>query len=452
MKDQSSFSTKLKVEKHSIQRVIIFSKLVIVVSLFMLFLDFYNWYTGVWESHRSQFLIFLAHLYIVPLLLILIAFLKSQLPKDTEFNYGFLLAVTTLFYLPVVFPFFYVELDTYNVGSSISIYFLIFGVVFNLSTKERLAITIYFGLFYFIIPTIMGISYLDSPYHYVIGVALLALFYYLSKYTNDSEVIRFENEELLQAQKVKLQGLNQELVGANTSINSMNDSLKLSNLNLSNFASLAAHDIKAPLRTIGAFSNLIERRYKDKVDPKDKEFFLFINSSIKSLSSMVDQLLVFSKIPDHKSIEIEQVDLEDIINESVQLLEHEIRSHHVKIKITEKLPIIQGNQDLLKQLFLNLINNAIKFSKKSIPHPKVDISIKEIQPAKIEVSIKDNGIGIPSEYHRSIFEIFRKLNNPAEYEGSGMGLALCKRIVLAHNGKIWVESKEGQGANFIFTL
>ncbi len=298
----------------------------------------------------------------------------------------------------------------------------------------------------------MGITYAEYPYHYIVGVALLALFFFVSKYIDESELIRFVNEEKLEYQKLKLETLNQDLVNANQSVLSINQSLKESNKNLSNFASMAAHDIKSPLRTIGSFSQIISKRYKNLVEAKDLEYFQFINSSVNSLSTMIDQLLSFSNIPDPKSIKLESVNLESVINEVIKLLEHEISLYKVKINIPEYLPRINGNKNLLNQLFLNLVGNAIKFSKNAAPNPILEITFKELKHSKVQLSIRDNGIGIGSKYHSTIFELFRKLNSAHQFEGNGMGLALCKRIVLAHNGSIWVESTEGQGANFNFVL
>lgn len=452
MKQKVSTHIKLKIEKLSTKRIIAFSKLVLIVSGLMIFLDLYNGYTGVWETHISQYYIFVTHLYTIPLLIGLIWFLNRFLKSDAQFNYRQCVLLSTLVYFPIVLPYFYIELNDYNIGSSISIYFLIFGLILNLDTWERIIITIYFGLFYFITPMVMGISYWEYPYHYIVGVALLALFFFVSKYVDESELIRFVNEEMLESQKLKLEALNQDLVNANQSVLSINQSLKESNKNLSNFASMAAHDIKSPLRTIGSFSQIISKRYKNIVKEKDLEYFQFINSSVNSLSTMIDQLLSFSKIPDPKSIELESVNLESLLDEVIKLLEHEISQHKVTINIPDQLPHLNGNKNLLKQLFLNLLSNAIKFSKNAEPNPMIDITFKEMKHSKVQLSIKDNGIGISPEYHSTIFELFRKLNSAHQFEGNGMGLALCKRIVLAHNGSIWVESKEGKGADFNFIL
>lgn len=452
MKQKVSTHIKLKIEKLSTKRIIDFSKLVLVVSGLMIFLDLYNGYTGVWDTHISQYYIFVTHLYTIPLLITLIWFLNRFLKSDEHFNYRQCVLLSTLVYFPIVLPYFYIELNDYKIGSSISIYFLIFGLILNLDTWERILITTYFGLLYFITPMVMGITYWEYPYHYIVGVALLALFFFVSKYVDESELIRFSNEEMLESQKLKLEALNLDLVNANQSVLSMNQSLEESNKNLSNFASMAAHDIKSPLRTIGSFSKIISKRYKNLVEARDLEYFQFIDSSVNSLSTMIDQLLGFSKIPDPKSIELESVNLKSVINEVIKLLEHEISQHKAMINIPEQLPHINGNTNLLKQLFLNLFSNAIKFSKNADPNPLIEITFKELKHSKVQLSIKDNGIGIGAEYHSTVFELFRKLNSALQFEGNGMGLALCKRIVLAHNGSIWVESTVGKGAIFNFIL
>jgi PAS domain S-box-containing protein len=210
---------------------------------------------------------------------------------------------------------------------------------------------------------------------------------------------------------------------------------------------VASHDLREPLRTILNFSKLLESKYSQELDKGAKEYLNFIKSAGSKMEMLIIELLDFSRVG--QNITFEVVDLNKILKEVLIDLDASINESNAIITI-DKLPVLTGNEIKLKQLFQNLISNAIKFSKKNIK-PEIDIHVKEKETEYL-FSIKDNGIGIEEHNIGKLFVIFKRLNNANDYPGTGIGLATCKKIVLLHNGKIWIESELGVGSTFYFTI
>ncbi len=454
--DKSTISKKSesKLYELSIGRSIIFFNAVGLIHIFLLNLDLYNGLSGVWEKNPYQYYLFLNHLISIPVLFSFSRYLQHQIDiaPITKKQYRKLIGFSVIVFLPIIMTYHYVEIITSHSGSALVIYVLGYGLSLNLDSRIRICLTLYFLFAYFTFPIYLEQSYADHPYLFMIGLGLTPFFYLISRSLNKSEVIRFINEEAVEDKNKELDQLNQKLKEANLNIQTINQTLKTSNKNLSDFASIAAHDIKAPMRTIGSFSNLLTKKYRNKIAHQDLEYFDFINENVKSLSEMIDKLLKFSKVSVEADIKYEAVDLNKLLHSCILLLEHPIKVYNAELNIPVNLPTINGDEYLLKQLFLNLLNNAIKYSKNALPKPIISINFKQVQNSQIEVSIKDNGIGISKENHQNIFELFRMLNAPADFEGNGIGLALCKRIVHAHKGKISVKSEYQKGAEFIFSI
>lgn len=232
-------------------------------------------------------------------------------------------------------------------------------------------------------------------------------------------------------QNEKLQGLNQAVIEQN------ND--------LQRFASVASHDLKEPLRTIGIYAGLLEEEY-----PKGeaKEYVDGIHSAINHMGRLLDDLISFAKTGVENQ-PLETIDLNEVIQNVIFSLTSKIDEHKAQI-IIHKLPNIQGHTTLITQLFQNIISNAIKFQSPN-QHPVIEINSKNENGIET-LSIKDNGIGIPANQIEKIFAPFKRLHNKSKYEGSGIGLATCKKIVERYGGSIWVESEVGKGTIFYFTL
>ncbi|MDI6725054.1 MAG: PAS domain S-box protein [Methanobacterium sp.] len=228
------------------------------------------------------------------------------------------------------------------------------------------------------------------------------------------------------------------------------EELKRSNEELEQFAYITSHDLQEPLRTIASFTQLLERRYKGKLDPDADEFIEFIVSASIRMKEMIQGLLEYSRIG-KEELKFKPVNPEKVLKEALSNLKIVIEENNATIT-WEKLPEVIGDSKLLVQLFQNLISNAIKFKKSDEP-PEIHISfIKYKNGYKNVFCVEDNGIGIDQQFAERIFKVFKRLHTIDEYKGTGIGLATCRRIIEYHKGHIWVESKLNKGSKFYFTL
>ncbi|MEO0473461.1 MAG: ATP-binding protein, partial [Bacteroidota bacterium] len=213
------------------------------------------------------------------------------------------------------------------------------------------------------------------------------------------------------------------------------------------FAYAVSHDLKSPLRSIASFAQLLKRRYYDSLDEEANEFIDFIVSNVESMRDLINGLLGFSLVGSEDQ-QVKDLDISTLIGRVQQQLNSSIKDEQVQINVGE-MPMIKCHDVLIQQVFQNLIENAIKYNESEIK--QIDIQAREGDSSWI-FSIADNGIGIPEKYHDQIFAIFKHLNNRRKYKGTGIGLALCKKIVDRLGGRIWVESEEGKGSTFSFEL
>ncbi len=225
------------------------------------------------------------------------------------------------------------------------------------------------------------------------------------------------------------------------------EELKKKNRELERFAYVASHDLQEPLRMISSFTQLLEKRYKNRLDKDADDFITFIVDGAKRMQNLINDLLIYSRVgrgdKPLKPINTSIV-LKDVLNNLRDTIED------TKAKIThEKLPMVIANETEIVQLFQNLISNALKFHGEE--PPRIHVSVKEKKDEWI-FSVQDNGIGIDSQYFDRIFIIFQRLHKKNEYGGTGIGLALCKKIVERLGGKIWVKSQVGKGSIFYFSI
>jgi light-regulated signal transduction histidine kinase (bacteriophytochrome) len=213
------------------------------------------------------------------------------------------------------------------------------------------------------------------------------------------------------------------------------------------FAYIASHDLREPLLTIKNYMKLFLKNFGDALDDESKQYIESIVRASNRMDTLIRDLLDYSRLSQLK--ELKEVDTNILVKEIESDLAFLISSNNAVIT-TEKLPVVKAYPTELKILFQNLIANAIKFRKKDIP-PKIHISSSKTGSVW-GFEIKDNGIGIAEEDQEKVFHMFKRLHSRQEYEGTGIGLAYCKKIVELHNGNIYIESQPGAGSSFKFTI
>ncbi len=229
----------------------------------------------------------------------------------------------------------------------------------------------------------------------------------------------------------------------------LNEDIVRSNRDLEEFAYVASHDLQEPLRKVEAFGELVAAGAGDSLPEQERDYLDRMLKSVQRMRGLIQSLLTYSRLATNAK-PFQKVDLSAVLRGVEQDLEMRINELSAEIK-SDDLPEVFGDREQLTILLQNLVNNALKFHSKQ--HPRIVISHKiDANAKKIVVSVADNGIGINPKFEDRIFILFQRLHSRSEYEGTGIGLALCRRIVERHGGRIWVESEEGEGAVFHFEL
>ena len=240
-------------------------------------------------------------------------------------------------------------------------------------------------------------------------------------------------EEALAERTVQLERTNRELVGLNAE--------------LDDFTNVASHDLQEPLRTLTAFSDMLRKDLNQSLPERAAQDLGFITDAARRMQTLIQDLLALSRAS-RVAKKREKVSLGECVDRALEALA--IRMKETAAQVTrDELPEVWGDSTLLTQLYQNLTGNALKFCGDQPPLIRLTAEEQEGYPV---FGVKDNGIGIESKYTQQIFQPFRRLHGRAEYEGSGIGLAICRKIVERHGGKIWVESEPGKGAHFLFTI
>lgn len=235
--------------------------------------------------------------------------------------------------------------------------------------------------------------------------------------------------------------------GTEQLISKLNEELLRSNKELESFAYIASHDLQEPLRMVTSFTQLLAQQYNDKLDSRAQEYIHYAVDGAKRMYDLLNSLLAYSRIQT-KGKSFNRVELSQVLDTTKKNLALKIRERDAVIE-SYRLPVVFADESQMVQLFQNLITNSIKFCNNS---PMINILSEDIGDHYI-ISVRDNGIGIESQYFERIFVIFQRLfPKGGEYEGTGIGLAICRRIVERHGGKIWVESEPGKGSTFLFTI
>ncbi len=230
-------------------------------------------------------------------------------------------------------------------------------------------------------------------------------------------------------------------------IQEQNTALTQANEDLSFYASMASHDLKSPLRNISSFIGLIKRKLKNYEDPDVKEYLNFVNTSANQMAYLIEDVLEYSKIGSADD-DKQPVNLEDTLLKVKNNLRRFLEEKNAII-LNDPLPIIEGYKTQVQLLMQNIIENGLKYNQSEVP----TIQISYVNDEKWHCfTFKDNGIGIEETYFNRIFGMFKRLHNTTEYKGSGVGLAICKKIVARHKGEITLESTIGKGSSFIISL
>jgi PAS domain S-box-containing protein len=234
---------------------------------------------------------------------------------------------------------------------------------------------------------------------------------------------------------------------AQEAITKANQLLKRSNEELESYTYVVSHDLKAPLRTIRSFGSFILEDYADKLDETGKDYLNRMVNASSHLDSMIEDLLILSRVG-RKFTEFEKVNLNKLLDEILSDIETSIKESKAKV-VVDKLPALYLQSVWIKQVFMNLISNALKFNESKTP--KIEIKYED-KDGEHQFTVKDNGIGIEEKYLSRIFNLFERAPTEKKYDGTGAGLAICKKIVEKFGGKIWVKSAFGKGSSFFFTI
>lgn len=269
----------------------------------------------------------------------------------------------------------------------------------------------------------------------------------LLKSNDELEKRVLERTRDLEQSNIQLQVEVGERKRAEAVLNDRTKELERSNSELGMFAYVASHDLQEPLRMVVSYLQLIEMRYKEKLDTDGREFIGYVVDGAKRMQVLINDLLVYSRIGT-KGQPFQPIDCELVLQRAIRNLQVAIRESGAQIS-HDPLPTVMGDATQLEQLFQNLIGNALKF-RREIP-PRVHISA-EHKDGTWTLSVHDNGIGIEPQHFNRIFVVFQRLHSQSNYSGTGIGLAICKKIAERHNGAIWVESELGKGATFHFSI
>jgi len=263
--------------------------------------------------------------------------------------------------------------------------------------------------------------------------------------------VRQRAEQELRVSEEKLKELNtaleQRVSERTIALEEKARELARSNAELQQFVHVASHDLKEPLRTINSFVQLLQMKLKGTLDAETDEYIKYVVEGAHRIQQLIGDLLSYTRLG-AQSFSPQKVDLEKVMDNALSNLNIAIEESHAEI-VRDPLPEVVADPTYMLLLFQNLIGNALKFRDKH--RPRIRVSAKQMTD-HWSFSIQDNGIGIDAQYFNKIFVVFQRLHSRDQYPGTGIGLALCKKVVEQQGGKIWVESKVGVGSNFSFTI
>ena len=340
-------------------------------------------------------------------------------------------------YLPIVIT---VSLTTLDIlfGNDLGTVFGFFPlimmiVIFFEKVSEKIIWLCFFGITY-TLTTIYQVDYQpplladlsESSYFYMFVICCSTVFLLSLIFINENKHFESQTNRLLDSLKKK------------------NDELENVNGELEKFAYVASHDLKTPLRNINSFLNLIQRKIKNGNTSEINEYLEYASLNAQRMHDLIQDILEFSQVSKEK-VSFKNNDLNTILNKALTNLKNLIDEKGVTIEVSKKLPEFFSNESQIVSLFQNLIENGIKYNQNPNPHIKIECVDSQ---SEYEIYFSDNGIGIEKEYQSKIFEMFTRLHNQGEYPGSGIGLAVCKKVATFHGGNITIASSPGKGSTF----
>ena len=221
------------------------------------------------------------------------------------------------------------------------------------------------------------------------------------------------------------------------------------NRELEDFVYSVSHDLRAPLRSISGFSEILYRRHKDSLNEEGKHYFNNVIKASEQMGVLIDELLQFSRLG-RKSLKIENISLDYVLNNALATLVDSIEKTDARISFPEQMPLIQGDLALINNVFINLLENALIYRNPDTP-PVIGVDIED-HDLYVVIYVSDNGIGIAPEYHDKIFKIFQRLHSQADYPGTGIGLASVKKAIQMMGGSVCLESEPDVGSVFKIKL
>lgn len=346
-----------------------------------------------------------------------------------------------------------------NVAHQVFVAFVLGGMVAgSVATLAPLLPAFFLFAAFAVVPVIVRFALEDEIIQYAMAwmslvflVAVAVIARRSHRGMSDSLALRFQNTALIGELLAAQENLKRSHEGLELRVEERTLELSKTNAELERFAYIASHDLQEPLRNTANFAMLLESRYPDRLDTDGREFLQYIVSGVNHMRELVDGLLFHSRLG--RPPQIAPTDCDALLRKLLSNFNTAIAESGATVTC-DPLPVVQGDAGQLEQVFSNLLSNAIKF--RSADPPRVHVGVEERSDAW-EFSVHDNGIGIDPRYATQIFEMFERLHSHAQYPGTGMGLAICRKVVENHHGHIWLDTRgldtgRGTGAKFVFSL